>query len=445
MEEHGQKTHIDGRLQAAELYRLAAELGAGSVRIFTLAMPDLVSKDGVNYDFSQIEKALALCRKYGLEPLVELGSNLPNRIPQWLRTSESRPDTIDLRRGLATKHLKQRLARTGGKHYLDLAVYERYLQEVFKHLGDKVRYFEIWNEPGHKFLPEDYLKIARLTRKVQLGAAPKVKLVGYTSTKQPGKAGLLSKSVKLPGFLNTMLSEDHGKSIDVLSYHSEHAYNFLGEVQDSEEDETGYVDLIRKSLASNGIKRNLPIWDTERGILWSSDRVAAPGSEAESKEVARRLPGIYAASLASGVERLFWFYMDSSTSTIAKTSPRYGFFDANLEPMPHVAVYDAMTHLIGDSRFARLIERDDGLKIYFFENKNETIMMAFNWRRQESRFTIEYLGPGYVQLDVMGNNVLTDTGNDVQTNPEITVDGWPQYLVLSGLRANQVHLVMQGD
>ena len=165
----------------------------------------------------------------------------------------------------------------------------------------------------------------------------------------------------------------------------------------------------------------------------------------ESNEVARRLPGIFAASLASGVERLFWFYMEDSTSTIAKTAIRRGFFDANLEPMPHVAVYDAITHLIGDSRFVRRIERDDGLKIYFFENKNETLIMAFNWRRQESRFTIEYPGSGYMRLNVMGNNVLTDTGNDVQTSPEITVNGWPQYLVFRGLRANQVHLAMQGD
>lgn len=445
MEEHGQKTHIDGRIRAADFYLLAAELGAGSVRIFTLAMPDIVSTDGIRYDFSQIDKALALCRENDLEPLVELGSNLPNRIPQWLLTSENRPDTIDLRRGLATKKLQQRLARIGGKHYLDLAVYEQYLHEVFKHLGDQVRYFEIWNEPGHKFLPQDYLKIARLTRKVQLRDAPNTKLVGYTSTKQPGRAGELSKSVKLPGFLDTLLSEDRAESIDVMSYHSKHAYKFLGDSQDPEEDETGYVDLIRKSIASNGIKRALPIWDTERGILWSSDRVVTDRSGMASYEVARRLPGIYAASMASGVERLFWFYMDSSTSTIARTAIRRGFFDANLEPMPHIAVYDALTQLIGDSRFVRKIERDDGLKIYIFENINETIMMAFNWRRQISRFGIEYPGTGYLQLDVMGNDVLNATGDDFQTNPEITVDGWPQYLVFREARANQVRVALQGD
>ena len=187
MEEHGLNTQVDARIQAEDFYRLAAELGAGSVRIFSLAMPDIVSDDGVHYDFSQIDGALELCRKYGFDPLVELGSNVPNRLPEWLRTSESRPDTIDLTRGLASKKLREKLARSGGGKYLDLAAYERYLRRVFEHLGDRVRYFEIWNEPGHKFLPDDYLKIARLTRRVQQGHAPHAKLVGYSSTKRPGR------------------------------------------------------------------------------------------------------------------------------------------------------------------------------------------------------------------------------------------------------------------
>jgi hypothetical protein len=442
MEEHGQKTHVDARIQAVDLYRLAAELGAGSVRIFTLAMPDIVSADGIHYDFYQIDRALELCRRYGLDPLVELGSNLPNRIPAWLRTSENRPDTIDLTKGLATKALRIRLARSGGGKYLDLVAYERYLRSVFEHIGDRVSYFEIWNEPGHKFLPEDYLKIARLTWKVQRELAPSAKLVGYSSTKLPWKADRRPNDDTLPGFLEAMLSMDRGNSIDVLSYHSAHAFKFLEEGQYGHEgsDETGYVDLLRMALARKGVKRNLPIWDTERGVLWASDRAVTHGSETDFLEVARRLPGIYAAGMASGVERLFWFFMDSSTSTIAKLIPRYGFFDANLEPMPQLAVYDAMTSLIGNARFDRRVEQDDGLQIYFFENQKDTILMAFNWRKQESSFKLEFSGAGYQWLDVMGNGVMAEDGAVLHTRKEIKVAGWPSYLLFPGLRAEQVRV-----
>ena len=444
MEEHGLKTQVDARIQAEDFYRLAAELGAGSVRIFSLAMPDILSADGVDYDFSQIDEALELCRNYGLEPLVELGSNVPNRLPEWLRTSESRPDTIDLTRGLASEKLRQRLARTGGKHYLDLAAYERYLRRVFEHLGDRVRYFEIWNEPGHKFLPEDYLKIARLTRKVQQDHAPHVKLVGYSSTKRPGRARQQPKPKRLPGFLDAVLSKDHAESIDVLSYHSAHAFKFMEEGQKGQGDETGYVDLLRATLAKNRIRRNLPIWDTERGVPWSGQRALRLGSEADSLEVARRLPGIYAASLASDVERLFWFYMESSLSSIARPAPRSGFFDANLEPMPQVAAYDAMTEVIGSSRFVRRFERGDGLTIYFFENEQETILMAFNWRRLESSFDVGFPAPGYKWLDVMGNDVMSTDSSVLQSRKDIQVDGWPSYLVFPGTRAVQVRVPLSG-
>ena len=440
MEEHGLKAQVDARIQPADFYRLAAELGAGSVRIFTLAMPDIVSVDGVHYDFSQIDGALEHCRNYDLEPLVELGSNVPNRLPEWLRTSDSRSDTIDLTRGLATKKLRQRLTRTGDKHYLDLAAYERYLRRVFKHLGDRVRYFEIWNEPGHKFLSVDYLKIARLSRKVQQEYAPHAKLIGYSSTKRPGRARQQPNADRLPGFLDDVLSKDHAESIDVLSFHSAHAFKFFEEGQLGHGDETGYVDLLRASLEKNNIRRNLPIWDTERGVPWSSHRSGTHESSADALEVARRLPGIYASSLASNVDRLFWFCMESSTSTIAVVGPRYGFFDANLEPMPHIAAYDAMTEVIGDSRFVRRFERGDGLTIYFFENEKETILMAFNWRRRESSFNLEFSGPGYQCLDVMGNGVVSTGSSVLQSRKVIQVDGWPSYFVFPGTPPSQVHV-----
>ena len=443
MEEHGQKTHVDGRIQPEDLYRLAAELGAGSVRLFSVVMPDIVSDNGIHYDFTPIDEALRLCRKYGLEVLVELGPNRPDRVPDWLRNASGGSNSVDLTRGLATKKLKKKLEQLDGKIYLDLLAYERYLNEVVRHAGEQAGYLEIWNEPGHKFLPGDFLKIAQLTRKVQREHAPDAKLVGYTSTKSPGRAGRRSDTKRLPGYLDAMLGADRGESIDVLSYHSAHAFKFMEEGQDGQEDETGYVDLIRNTLVKNTVKDNIPIWDTERGIPWTSDRVTGSGVKADSLEVARRLPGIYAASQASGVERLFWFNMASSTSTIAKTVTRYGFFDAKLEPMPHLAVYDAMTQLIGDSHFVRRHDRDDGLKIYFFENRDETILMAFNWRRQESGFKLEYPGAGYRQLDVMGNEVVTDGNSTTRAGTEITVDGWPSYLVFHGASSSQVRVSAQ--
>jgi hypothetical protein len=352
----------------------------------------------------------------------------------------SRPDTIDLRRGLASKKLKGKLAHSGGKQYLDLAAYERYLRRVFEHFGDRVQYFEIWNEPGHKFLPEDFLKIARLTRKVQQDLAPHAKLLGYTSTKSPDRRKRQSGSDRYPGFLDAMLAADHGDSIDVLSYHSAHAFKFLEAGQDYQEDETGYVEILRDTLKKNGVNDHIPIWDSERGIPWSSTRQAVDEVNASALEVARRLPAIHAASLASSVERLFWFNMDSSTSTIAKTDTRYGFFDANLEPMPHLAVYDAMTQLIGAARFTRKIEQANGLKIYFFESAGATTLMAFNWRKRECRFRLVPPALEYSLLDVMGNRILPASGTGTLTGEAVTVDGWPHYLVFPGLRSDQIRI-----
>ena len=112
--------------------------------------------------------------------------------------------------------------------------------------------------------------------------------------------------------------------------------------------------------------------------------------------------------------------------------------------MPQLAAYDAMTELIGSSRFVRRLERDDGLNIYFFENEKETILMAFNWRRRESSFNVGFPGPGYKWLDVMGNGVMSADSSVLQSRKVIQVDGWPSYLVFPGMPAAQVHAPLSG-
>ena len=230
----------------------------------------------------------------------------------------------------------------------------------------------------------------------------------------------------------------------IQTTHSAHAFKYMEDGKKGQGGETGYVDMLRASLAKISISRNLPIWDTERGVSWSSFRARRQGSEADSLDVARRLPGINAASLVSNVDRLFWFCMESSTSTIAVSAPRFGFFDANLEPVPQVAVYDAMTELIGGSRFVRRFEQVDGLYIYFFENEKEANLMAFNWRRRMSRFNVELPGPGYKWLYVMGKGVMSAERSALQTRKVIQVDYWPSYLVFPWTTAAQVRVPLPG-
>lgn len=449
MEEHGQRTMIDARLQGGELYKLASEVGAGNVRLFTPAMPDLLSNNGQKYDFSFLNHSLDAASQYNLIPMLELGSNLPNRIPSWLRTSEKSSKTVELRDGLRSKKLKQNFAKSKGGNYLDLGVYESYLKALFNHINGRVQYYEIWNEPGHKFTPETYNRIAQVTRRVQRELQPEAKLLGFTSTKGKGLDVALEES-PLPRFLQKMISIGAASNIDILSFHSHHAFRFLGKKFDFRNEETGYPDLIRKVLDEADLSDAFDIWDTERGISWTSShpgradqisgdtKVNALNKTHDFLEVSRRLPVIHAAAFASGVKKVFWFYMDSSTSTIIKLHHRYGFFDAELEPMPQIAVYDAMTEILGDAKFERLIDLNSGTRIYLFSRGEKVIALIYNWKQMNDEISYISTQHHVSHLNIMGNPVEQNKQVKNASKVSVAVDGWPKYLLFDKTDANSI-------
>ncbi len=444
MEEYGQRQMINAQLQGENWYQLATQIGVSDVRLFTAAMPDLISVNGVSYDFLSSDEMLKLSSRYKLEPLVELGSNTPERLPDWLRTTKGSMLNFNLSEGLRSKKLKNKFLKKMSAPYFDSDAYNKYLKTVFQHFDGQVQFYEIWNEPGHKFKPDDFRKIVSLTKKSRDKNSSTAKLAGFTSTKGGGY-GHGEKTDLLPEFSDEMMALCQ-KCIDIFSYHSEHAFAFLGDSVDHENDENGFILRLKKLLTKYN-SADTPIWDTERGIKWYSPHAenidfidglqpATSGRVSVSvNEVARRLPGVHAAAFANGVQKLFWFYMNSGSMTSVRSHGRFGFFDSNLEPMPHLPAYDAMTELIADAEFIHLTDKLDGTRVYEFFNKQtrKTTLLIFNWKQKHSSLHIKTQNVHARLLDIYGNEaentVIPDKG-DI----DLEVDGWPQYILFENSR-----------
>lgn len=441
MEEYGYKQFQNALIRSESWYELASQIGASSVRLFTAAMPDVISKDGIYYDFTVSDNMLALSQKYNLEPLVELGSNVLHRLPTWLLTSSAN-NNINLNDGIRTKNLKRKFEKHRASPYLDMKAYRKYLVKVMSHFGNKVSDYELWNEPGHKFKTNDFFQIAKLTRDVQKEYAKHAQLVGFSSTKGKGFGRGVEVNL-LPAFASEMLSIC-SECIDILSYHGEHAYMFLGFSIDYRNQETGYPERLRLILNKHPEVKNISLWNTERGIKWFSPHTEridhmnnASGREMnESKresvsvnEVARRLPAVYAAAFSSGVDKLFWFYMNAGSMTSARSHGRSGFFDANLEPMPHLPVYDAMTEIVADAEFMSFLDKLDGTRVYEFKRNDTTVLLAFNWKQDNSEFSIDYQGVEIVLHDIVGE-ITEFIKGDGKGQKKISVNGWPQYILI---------------
>ena len=351
MEEHGLRTFINAFLRPQDLYGLARDMGVGSVRVFSLLMPDMISRHGGPFDFSQADGALRRIRRNGLSPMFELGSNTPVRIPVWMRSRRPRAGgSFDLLPGIVPRALRERVGRQRRGDYFEPVAYRRYLDAVFRHFGDRIPYYEVWNEPAWKFTARDFLKIVRLTRSEQRRFAPSAHLVGFSSTIGGRDGDRAPGPFAAPSFLKTMAAAGALGDIDVLSYHGAHAFQFLGPRYDRRDLRKGFVARIRRILAHNG-HTAMPIWDTEFGIPWTepgtrladfrSPRRLRGGNERTVGpwDVARQLPMIYAAAMASGVRRVFWFGLAQSLPTILYPGRMWGLFDPGWQPMPQIPVY----------------------------------------------------------------------------------------------------------
>lgn len=58
------------------------------------------------------------------------------------------------------------------------------------------------------------------------------------------------------------------------------------------------------------------------------------------------------------------------------------------EPSPHLSVYVAVTEIIADAEFMSFIDKPDGTRVYQFKRNDTTVLLAFNWKQDNSELTI---------------------------------------------------------
>lgn len=443
MEEHGLRTFISAFLHPRDLYGLVRNLGVGSVRIFSLVMPDVLSPNGQPWDFSQADGALRQIDLSGLSPMFELGSNTPDRIPSWMRSRSPRGQGFDLLLGIGPRPLR-RLVASQGRDYLDLTRYRDYLDAVFRHFGNRIPYYEIWNEPAWKFTVPDFMKIVRLTRSAQQRYAPAARLVGFSSTIGGRDGDFTPGPQRVPSFLRAMAADGALADIDVLSYHGAHAFQFFGSHYDRRDLQGGFVHRMREPLGENKLS-TMPIWDTEFGIPWTepgsslrdfrSRHQLVGGNQKTTTpwDVARQLPMMYAAAMASGVRRLFWFGMAQSLPTIAYPGRSWGLFDPNWQPTPQIPAYNAMTVLLGSARYRRTVSDVGGDRAYVFRVPYGSLVLAYNW--QERRGTLQVQAPSVRILDMMG-----DPEPNAANGGTVALGPWPVYVQIKGTSPDSLHV-----
>lgn len=188
----------------------------------------------------------------------------------------------------------------------DRALYVKYASAVVKHYGDKVKYWEIWNEPDSPFYwkPQDNLKsYAELLKAVypamkQVDPSCRVLMGGLAST----------YSVNL----KRLYQHGAGKSFDIVNIHP-----FVDPLKSNAlERLRGEYRGIRRVMEANGDGEK-EIWFTEIGCpgVKTPDRTNGwwEGLSPTEAQQALWVEKIYTEPLAwKGVKKIFWaFFRDT--------------------------------------------------------------------------------------------------------------------------------------
>ena len=112
-------------------------------------------------------------------------------------------------------------------------------------------------------------------------------------------------------------------------------------------------------------------------------------------------------------------------------------FDAMLEPLPFLPVYDAMTEMLSHVDYAGLFDDGDGSRVYLFQRGADAVALMYNWKEQGRMISLVTPEPmSLTVLDIMANPSGTEAVP--VTEHTIAIGAAPQYVVMPATAAQAV-------
>ncbi len=313
----------------------------------------------------------------------------------------------------------------------DLDDWENYVFNVVSHYKGIIDYWEVWNEPdsdgflkipgvfGRDRKPDVYVELLRRAYIAAKKANPDAVIVGGSATGKPPSRWL--KKIFDKGALDYM---------DIVSFH----YYTDGRPGDA----LGFTIAaeVRKinDLIKQNTKRNIPIWETESGVMYPKSsyttlKEVSPSYAVPDDEAAAYMVRNYVHLLASGVKK--WFYYSMYTSPRTDRREATGFFEWDGSPRPLSIAYAVLSSMLSNLLYADTYDINESLVITMFSNDKKDLLVVSTklWKKDalltHSMRTSD-LYKSYKLFNIMGNEIDFNLDNSTL---EFDVGREPVYLV----------------
>jgi hypothetical protein len=287
---------------------------------------------------------LELARRLGIDALrIEL-AGWESTEPVEGRFDFNKPDTLLAAlapHGIAVQSIlaySTRWASTGDPYAKDwnewnktaprLAPWLNYVGEVVDRYGDRVRHWEIWNEPDISFWrasTASYVELFDATSALIKEKSPHAQVLN-------GGLAMVSREPN-PDFVSRFLTDASPTHWDIFAYHDYHSFaQFLARRAEVE----AQLPALRKKL---------PLWINEGG----SHTLLAGGERAQALTLVKKI----ATAPAFGVEAYFWYNLRDDGEDPADPEHHFGLARHDGQPKPAWSAYQALIRELGAARYLR--------------------------------------------------------------------------------------------
>ncbi|MHB1038465.1 MAG: WD40 domain-containing protein [Pirellulales bacterium] len=220
--------------------------------------------------------------------------------------------------------------------YQHLDLWTEYVRQVVTRYKDRIRYWEVWNEPNlEQFWREkpnaaNYTTLLKATCRTIRQIDPKLVVV------MGGVSGIPWD------YIEGIYAAGGKDSFDVMNVHP-YRYPALPEVNDLVAD----LVRLRKLMTKYGDDAK-PIWITEIGWPTHESPSGTPPRQRRGvtpDEQARILARTYLLSLVAGVDKIFWYEFQAMEAQPFYNEDHFGIVHRDLSPKPAYVALKTLTRL----------------------------------------------------------------------------------------------------
>lgn len=254
----------------------------------------------------------------------------------------------------------------------DLTRFAAYVRDTVAHYRDRIRWWEIWNEPyGTGFFdgpPEEYAQVLEVGAQACKEADPDCVVVGVCA--YPG----------LPEWIERVLAVSGTASFDVFSYHHYYSYGAVRERGQEPPRAVAEVELLRELMRRHGGER--PIWQTEGGVACPTFHSWLPpdGFQHDAVTAARTMARAVTLLRSAGVEKWFYYYAGypegGRGDYYTLGNAPHILFDYDGSPKATLLAWAAASQRLSGSRFRDRLAVAD-LRAYRFDRNDEQVAVVW--------------------------------------------------------------------